>query len=307
MDWLDFKIEVPAEQKELAEYIAGSISSQGIYIEDYTDVMEQALEIAHIDLVDEQLLKRDKSVVIIHIYLNEENRFETILTIKDRLSKAGITYRITSDMIGEEDWANNWKQYFHQIEVGEKLTICPHWEKPESDNGRKVLLLEPGLAFGTGTHATTALCLETLERYVKQGDTVLDIGCGSGILSIASLILGAQSAVGVDIDEKAVKTACENARLNGFDGTKANFLQGNLADKVSGRYSFIVANIVADVILKLIKDVPGLLQPNGVFIVSGIIDSRVCEVCESFSLYGFEIREHIAKDEWNCFVLAYIG
>lgn len=302
MDWLDFKIKVPSIQKEQAEFICCENSQCGIYIEDYTDVMAQALEIAHIDLVAEELLNKDVSSVVIHIYYEPNGSEEKIDSLCRQLRENNISFEVQSDTVRQEDWTENWKKYFHKIEVGENLLICPVWENP-GDTERKVMMIEPGLAFGTGTHATTSLCLETLEGIIGEDTTVLDIGCGSGILSIASLILGAESAVGIDIDEKAVKTAWENAKENSFTYPKVNFLEGDLTDKVSGKYSLVVANIVADVILKLVPDVKKFLTDTGTFVVSGIIDSRVEQVRESFDLYGFKVVEHTRREEWNCFVL----
>ena len=174
------------------------------------------------------------------------------------------------------------------------------WEEFEAGD-RAVLNIEPGLAFGTGTHETTRLCLETLEKYIKKGTTVLDIGCGSGILSIASLLLGAEKAVGVDIDALAVKTAKENGEVNGFKEPEYTILQGNLTDKVSGKFDVVVANIVADVIIMFCKDVASFMKDGGVFITSGIIDTREQDVIDAFNKYGFKIEARHTDGGWVCF------
>ena len=187
--------------------------------------------------------------------------------------------------------------------IGEKLLIRPTWEDEYDANGRKVLHIEPGLAFGTGSHPTTKLCLETLEKHINENSTVLDIGCGSGILSIASLLLGAKNAFGVDIDSLAVKTAMANAEENGFGEDKFNAVQGNLSDKVSGKYSVIVANIVADIIMQFNKEVGKFLEDGGVYITGGIIEGREDEVLASFAENGFEIAERYEEKGWLVFAV----
>jgi ribosomal protein L11 methyltransferase len=179
----------------------------------------------------------------------------------------------------EEDWINNWKKYFKPIKVGQKLLIRPTWENEYEAGDRAVLHLEPGLAFGTGTHETTRLCMELLEKYVKPEMEVLDIGCGSGILSVAALLLGAKSAVGVDIDELAVKTAVQNAEINHVEN-RFTGICGNLTEKVSGQFHIVVANIVADVIIMLTSDVEQYMHPDTVYIMSGIIDTREQDVLD---------------------------
>ncbi|MBQ9768905.1 MAG: 50S ribosomal protein L11 methyltransferase, partial [Clostridia bacterium] len=171
----------------------------------------------------------------------------------------------------------------------------------ENKDGRVVLSIDPGAAFGTGTHATTSLCLSVLERYISSESTVLDIGCGSGILSIAGVLLGAEKAVGVDIDAQSVRVAKENAEINGVS-EKTNYLIGDLADKVSGKYNVVCANIVADLILKLLENVADFMEDTGILITSGIIDMRRDDVVEGFSRFGFKIVEELNKDNWYAFV-----
>jgi len=186
--------------------------------------------------------------------------------------------------------------------IGKKLLIRPLWEKEYDTDGRIVLNIEPGLAFGTGSHPTTKLCLETLEKYIDENSTVLDIGCGSGILSIAALLLGAKSAFGVDIDKLAVKTAIENAKENGFGSPVFDAVNGNLSDKVSGKYNVIVANIVADIIMQFNEEVSEFLEDGGIYITGGIIDIRKDEVVRSFEQNGFEIIANYEEKGWNVFV-----
>ena len=204
--WTEITVTVDTKDIETAGNIANMVVPYGIYIEDYSALEEETMEIAHIDLIEASLLQKDRTKGIIHIYISpEENPAEAVSFLEERLQSAGIAYTLGTDLCAMEDWVNNWKKYFHPMPVGDKLLIRPTWEDADPTDGRKVLHIEPGLAFGTGSHPTTRLCLETLEKVVTPGATVLDIGCGSGILSIAALLLGAQTAFGVDIDKLAVK------------------------------------------------------------------------------------------------------
>ncbi len=302
--WTEIAITVSTEHIETAGNIANMVVPYGIYIEDYSALEEETMEIAHIDLIEESLLQKDRTKAIIHIYVNpEENPLEAASFVKDRLNNLNIEHEITISDCKVEDWQNNWKQYFHPMPIGEKLLIRPVWRDDFEANCRKVLNIEPGLAFGTGSHPTTKLCLETLEKYVNQNTTVLDIGCGSGILSIACLLLGAKSALGVDIDSLAVKTALSNAKENGFEPPIFNAVKGNLSDNVSGKYNLIVANIVADIIIEFNTQVKNFLTDDGVYITGGIIESREDEVLYSFAQNGFEIIERYENNGWLVFAL----
>ncbi len=301
-DWTEVKISVDAENVDKAGDIASMVVPYGIYIEDYRDLEKQAWEIAHIDLIDEELLQKDRTKAIVHVYISpEENPQEAVAFLRERYSAEGISNEIILNQCKNEDWENNWKQYFHPIPIGEKLLIRPTWEDEFEAGDRKVLNIEPGLAFGTGSHETTRLCLETLEKHIHEGTTVLDIGCGSGILSIASLLLGAEKAVGVDIDALAVKTAVENGAVNNLKEPEYTVLQGNLTDKVTGKFDVVVANIVADVIIMFCKDVASFMKEDALFITSGIIDTREQDVIDAFNKYGFEIKERHTKGGWVCF------
>src|SRR5699024_3693465 len=214
--------------------------------------------------------------VAVHLYVApDENAAEIADLLRDRLARAEVPYRLDSAGVREEDWQNSWKQYYHAMDIGRRLAIVPSWERYDTD--RTVITLDPGMAFGTGTHETTALCLEVLDEVIAGGERVLDIGTGSGILAIAALKLGAAAAEGVDIDPMAVRTACENAALNEVDG-RFTGLVGDLSDQASGKYNIVTANIVANAIISLAPVVPGLLAEGGHFIASGIIDTRADEV-----------------------------
>ena len=302
--WTEISVKVNTADIDTAGDIANMVVPYGRYIEDYSALEEETMEIAHIDLIEESLLKKDRTKGIIHIYINpEENPMESVSFLKERLNASGIEHEITVSDCKVEDWQNNWKQYFHPMPIGEKLLIRPVWIDDYDAEGRAVLDIEPGLAFGSGSHPTTRLCLETLERYVKNGDEVLDIGCGSGILSIATLLLGAKHALGVDIDSLAVKTAKENAKQNGFTEDRFTAVQGNLSDKVSGKFNIVVANIVADIIMEFNTEVGKFLKDDGVYITGGIIENREDEVLYSFNQNDFEVIERHENNGWLVFVL----
>ena len=302
--WTELRITVPAEKTDTAGDIAHMTVPYGIYIEDYRFLEEETQEIAHIDLIDEDLLAKDRSKGIVHIYLEPgDNPAEAVAFLREQYAAAGISSEVEVIPCRNEDWQNNWKNFFKPSPVGETLLIQPVWEeeKPEADGSRKVLYLEPGLAFGTGTHETTRLCLETLERTIKGGETVLDLGCGSGILSIAALLFGASSAEGVDIDELAVKTAVENGLRNGYEEPVLTYRCGDMAKQVTGTYDIVVANIVADIIVLFCETARQFMNEDSVFIVSGIINTREQDVLDAFHENGFTVLERHQDKEWLCF------
>ncbi len=296
IDWTDLQIIVPAQHSETAENVAFGIAQGGIYIEDYRDMEQQVLEIAHIDLIDEELLKKDRDKVIVHMYISsEENLAQILQLVQDRMALQEIPYTINTDGLKQEDWEKGWKAYYHPIEIGKRLAVVPSWEEYNTD--RVKITLDPGMAFGTGTHETTALCLKVLDSIIKGGERVLDIGTGSGILAIATLKLGAKSAIGVDIDPMCVRVATENAQINGVED---NFTVkiGDLSKQVSGKYNIICANIVANAIMELSKFIPELLENDGVFIASGIIDTRCDEVVNALKQANLQVKEVIHEGGW---------
>jgi len=250
--WTEVCITVPQADTDRASDIANMLVPYGLYIEDYSDLEQGARDIAHIDLIDEDLLAKDRTHSLIHIYLSpEDNPAEALAFLQERLTANGIANEVVTTAISEEDWANNWKQYFKPLKIGEKLLICPTWEEIPADNDRTVLSIDPGMAFGTGSHETTRLVLEAMESVITEDTAILDVGCGSGILSIAGLLLGAKSALAVDIDALAVKTAVENGERSGLCAPRYTVVQGDLVDKVDGQFELVVANIVADAIIML--------------------------------------------------------
>ena len=311
MEWTDIRLTVSKADAEAAEAVATMIAEGGIYIEDYSDIEEQVEQIAHVDLIEQELLDKPRDTVIIHMYLEPgASPVETLALIAARMEAAGIPYTSETEGVEQEDWQNGWRKYYHPMDVGQRLAIVPSWQDYDTD--RVKLILDPGLAFGTGGHETTNLCLEVLDERVKGGERVLDervkggervldIGTGSGILAIAALKLGAAVAEGVDIDPVAVRTAGENAALNGV-ADKLTVLVGDLSDKASGKYDIITANIVANAIMSLAPAVPGLMADDAVFIASGIIDSRKDEVIAALEAAGLAVLEVKEKRGWECIV-----
>ena len=300
MEWTDVKITVPQSAAETAEAIAVGIAGGGVYIEDYADLEQEAPNIAPVDFIDESLLLKNKEEVIVHLYLPpEDDTADTLALLRARLEAAQVSFQLDRDSLRQEDWETSWKSYYHAAEIGRRLTLTPAWEDTLPGAGRVLLRMDPGMAFGTGTHETTSLCLEQLDRLVAPGMRVLDIGCGSGILGIAACLLGAAEAHGVDIDPVAVRTANENAALNGVQD-RFSALEGNLSETASGLYDIIAANIVANAIIALAPDIPALLKPDGAFVSSGIIEEREAEVRAAIQSAGLTVCGAFHKNGWVC-------
>lgn len=303
MDFTEIILRVPVRDADTAGSIACMAARGGIYIEDYSHLEQEARDIAHIDLIDEDLLQKDRDVALVHLYISpEDNVEETVQFLRERLSAEGIDYSLDTTVCRNEDWENNWKAYFHTMPVGERLLIHPVWEQDYDAGGRQVLHIEPGVSFGTGTHETTRLCLEAIERHMDGVRSFLDVGCGSGILSVAALLLGAERAEAVDIDPLAVKMARMNGELNGFHAPQYSVIEGSLTDKVHGTFDLVAANIVADAILILSKDIKRFLNPGALYITSGIIDLREQEILDAFARLGFTVLERYEEGGWLCFV-----
>ncbi len=303
-EWTELSLTVRAEDTEKATAIAGMTTSLGLYIEDYRDLEKDALAIAHSDLLDPSLTQKDRRHSVIHLYFSpEDNLAKAAAFLQDHFLAAGIPVESYTAPVREEDWANSWKQYFKPIPIGKKLWICPTWETVPPPEGRILLTIDPGMAFGTGTHETTRMVLEELENRITPRSDMLDIGCGSGILSIASLLLGANSAYATDIDPLSVKTARENGKRCGFAPPKYTVVQSNLASGVTGSFDVIAANIVADAIIALAPDVFPLLKPNGLFIVSGIIQARENDVRQAVGHLGFHTEHRRELREWVCLAM----
>ena len=253
------------------------------------------------DYVDQELENQFAGVSRLKFYLVDDTDGLSVLQ-QVRARYPGVTVSAVED----SDWENNWREYYKPIEVGERLVVVPEWEEIPA-GGRLPLRLDPGLIFGTGSHATTRMCLQALEEYAAPGKRVLDLGCGSGILGIGALVLGCDSCLGCDIDPKAPDVAAANAALNGFGSDRIRIVAGDVIADASLRRSFgtdydiVLANIVSDVIIPLANYVNDFMSTSGVFITSGIIDGRQDEVRAALERAGLRIVKHRCEEEWHCF------
>ena len=269
--------------------------------EDFKDFLEH--NHAYWDYVDEDLEQKYAGVSRIKCYLTDDEEGQNCLRqIRAAYGEIQISY------VQDSDWENNWREYYKPIEVGEKLVVVPEWEEIPAD-GRVPLRLDPGLIFGTGSHATTRLCLAAMEPFINADTRVLDLGCGSGILGIGALVLGAKSCLGCDIDPKAPDVVRSNAALNGIGPDRLTACAGDILSDASLRRSFgsgydlVLSNIVSDVIIPLSRYVRDFLAPGGTWISSGIIEGRQDEVRAAIEQAGYTVLEHRQEEEWHAFVV----
>ena len=320
MDWLAVSIYTTPEGIEPLCGRLYNLGITGVEIQDkddFEDFLENNKQ--YWDYVDEELREKMNGETRVKIYVSDnEIGHKQLQSVRDDLASFKSidsdnlfgSLRVEIDTMHEEDWENNWKQYFKPIYVGDRLIIKPEWEKIENAEDKIVFNIDPGMTFGSGQHETTRLCVETLDVTVKKGDKVLDLGCGSGILSIIALMLGASEARAVDIDPNCKKIAYSNAALNSIGEDVYTVLDGNIlideefksSTEKSGPYDIVVANIVADVIIPLAKDVRRYLKDGGTFIASGIIEMRIDEVKEAIEKEGFEILEIKKENDWYCII-----
>ena len=307
MTYSEIVFTIDSKDKEIASDIVGMLNCGGIYIEDYTD-LEDDPTVKQVGIVDEALLEKDKTKVLLHVYADEHTSVEDCIAfVSDRFSSENITYEVEIKHVDEEDYANSWKQYYKPIKIGNRIVIVPEWEPYEKADGEITVTLNPGMAFGTGTHETTSMCIEALQDIVFEGDEVLDIGCGSGILSVTALLCGANRADATDIDRNAVNVAYENAELNGvkdrLHATEDNILSAESPIRTAGKkYNVVIANIVADVIIEICGFVKTLIKPYGCFVASGIISERLDDVVKVMNDNGLCVAAIHEKRGWNCII-----
>jgi len=315
MDWIKLTISTTTQGIETVCAVLMEQGVSGVEIDDSLD-FHNFLENNRDkwDYVDDELIKAHESGSYVSFYVTDDaDGKETLSLVKSALDALKLndtdgeygTLSISGTNMKEEDWSENWKQYFKPLNVGDKILILPEWETIDTPTDRTVFTVNPGMSFGTGAHHTTQLCIKAVEKHLKNGMTVLDLGCGSGILSIISLLLGANHATAVDIDENAVKIAVENAEKNNIDLTKYRTMAGNvtcdkeLFSKISDRkYDIVLANIVADVIIGIRDIVPEFLKEDGIFITSGIIEERLDDVKSAYDESSFKAVSEEHQGGW---------
>ena len=289
--------EIDTRCEELASLGVGGFVIENE--EDFREFLENNRQ--YWDYVDQALEDQFSGISRLKFYLSDDEEGLSVLRQIRSLYPA-----VSVSAVEDSDWENNWREFYKPIETGKRLVVVPEWEAVPPGN-RLPLRLDPGLIFGTGSHATTRMCLEILEDYAAPGKRVLDLGCGSGILGIGALVLGCNSSLGCDIDPKAPDVAAANAALNGFGPDRIRFLAGDLLTDSSLRRSFgtgydiVLANIVSDVIIPLSDHVPAFIRPDGVFICSGIMEGRQDEVRADIERAGFHIVRHLSEDDWHSF------
>lgn len=305
--WIEVRVITKSEALEPVSGIFYGLDCKGVAIEDPNDILEREQGPLTWDFADIIVLEHKGKVAVVKAYFSEEDNIDEILKYinekMNELKELGIdtgVAKVESEKMFEEDWANNWKKYYKPTKVGEKIVVKPIWEEYDAQGEELVVELDPGMAFGTGTHETTRMCIQSLEKYVKEDSTVFDVGCGSGILAIAAAKLGSKMAVGVDLDPVAVESAKENVGYNNLENIQ--ILYGNLVEVIDGKADIVVANIIAEVICILTEDVKRVLKDNGYFITSGIIHDRVDMVTKKLEETGFEVIEINKDGEWNCIV-----
>ena len=309
MNWTEVTIKTTTEAVEAISNILMEERCGGVMIEDPKDFLFQKKNELDWDYVEEEVFnKSGQDGVLIKTYIPEErNVLELIETVKARIAllpSFGLDIgegSVSLSNVNESDWANEWKKYYKPTKVGKKIVVKPSWEEYEKQEGDLIIELDPGMAFGTGTHETTSMCIRELENYVDETKTVFDIGCGSGILAIAAAQLGAKEVVAGDLDEVAVKVSKENCEINNVS-YKVVVKHGSLFEVVDSKADVIVANIIADIIKILAKDVSKFLKEDGVFISSGIILAKIDEVCQALEENGFEIVKVERLGEWSAIV-----
>jgi len=305
-NWIEVTVVTSSEATEAVAGFFYNTGVKGVSIEDSEDVEFKKRNPGDWDYFDETILNIKEGAVVKGYFKEDENFQEYLSYIKEGVEKLpeygfekgeGI---VTAAKVNEEQWENNWKKYYKPTKVGERIVIKPIWEQYEKKEEELIVELDPGMAFGTGTHETTRMCIKALEKYVNPNSTVFDIGTGSGILAITAAKLGADRVIGVDLDPVAVDSAKNNVSFN--DIKDIEILYGDLMEVVKGKANIVVANIIADVIIFLTETVKEFIEEKGYFVASGIILERRESVVKKLEQCGFEIVEVMEDGEWVCIV-----
>lgn len=308
MRWLEVQIKTTTEAVSIITNILYEAGAGGLVIEDPNDIIMYSNDDRDWDYIDPEILEQNFEGVIVKGYLKEsEDLLDKVELIKQGVEKIPLYNldkglgEVTTSEIEDQDWSSTWRKYYKPKKVGEKVIIKPSWEYYEKQDNDIIIELDPGMAFGTGTHETTMMCIKQLEKHVHNFDIVFDVGCGTGILAIAAAKLGAVSTTAIDLDDECIRVTTENVRKNGVANT-VQVKHGNLLDVVDGKANIVVANIVADIIKIISKDVVNFLEPDGVFITSGIILDKIDEVKESLKEDGLVLIDEDIMGEWACLV-----
>ena len=296
--WTQVKVTVPL--RELDSLVAVmSMINNNLMIEDYSDI-DVNLKTCYGDLIDEKILKANKDIASVSVFVPSDRSYmDDLAYIRQRCEDLSLHAEIELVGVNEEDWANSWKQYYKPVKIGERIVICPAWEKYTPAEGELVIRMDPGMAFGTGTHETTRLVIRLLEKYTKAGQRMLDVGTGTGILAICASRLGAALCRAYDIDPTAVRVARENIKDSGLENVTCD--QSDLLKQVSlegGQYDLVCANIVADIIIRMTPDVGRYMKDDAVLLASGIIAERCDDVVACFEENGFKVVEKLTDNDW---------
>lgn len=296
--WTQIRVTVPLEQLDTLSALMSMISNN-LMIEDYSDI-ETDLRTCYGDLIDEKILNADRTIASVSVYVPSDRSYaDDVAFLRDRMAAAGIDGKLELVGINEEDWANNWKQYYKPVKIGERIVICPAWETYRPTGEELVVRMDPGMAFGTGTHETTRLMIRLLETHTRPGCRMLDVGTGTGILAICASRLGAGVCRAYDIDPTAVRVALENIRESGLANVTCD--RSDLLKQVDlseGQYDLISANIVADILIRMMPDVGAYLAPEGTLLLSGIVAERCDDVVNAAVANGFAVVDSLTENGW---------
>ncbi len=300
-DWSQLKVTVKLEHLDTLVAIM-SMLNNNLMIEDFSDI---DLKTCYGDLIDESILNADKTVASVSIFLPADRPFtDAVAFVRERMSESGFEGNVEIIGVSEEDWANSWKAYYKPLHIGKKMVIVPAWEKYEEQPGEIIVRMDPGMAFGTGTHETTRLVIELLETYTKKGSRVLDVGCGSGILAICAAKLGAAECKAYDIDPVAVRVARENIKDSGEANVTCDVSDLlKQVDLTGGKYDLVCANIVADIIIRMAPDVGSYMKDDAILLASGIITERAEEVIDALLAQGLRVTDRLDDNGWCALVV----